>query len=153
MSTTQENTAVSESYAVIGKEALAQLRQQGGVASAAETALANYPYSGNAVITIFLALGGTVQVTANFETGDKLQYNATVFGSLIGAGGISFGGGAFDLSPSDMLKGPMGCVLQLTPVGVIIVFSRDGNVVGSFFGAGPNVGTGQAGGTGTWKRL
>ena len=151
---TEEKTAVSEACALIGKEALVSLRQQGQEAPTAEAALANYPYSGQSVITIFLFGGGTVQVTANFDTGDKLQYNAKLVGLIAGAGGISFGGGAFDLSPADLLKGPMGCTVHLSPVGVIITFVRDGKIVGSFFGAGPNIGTGNAVGfDGSWKRV
>jgi hypothetical protein len=153
MTMTQEKTDVAETHALIGREALSHLRQQGEGALAAEAALANYPYTGQAVITIFLIGGGTVQVTANFDTGDKLQYNATIFGPIAGGGGISFGGGAFDLSPGDLLKGPMGCTVHLTPVGVIMTFIRDEKIVGSFFGGGPNIGAGHAGGSGDWKRL
>ena len=142
-----EKTALVDAYTLIGKEALLQQ----GAGESGEAALTNHPYSGHATISI-LGLGvGKVQVTAEFA-GEKLEYNAWVYGPIVGAGGISFGGGAFDLSPSDLLKGSMGCALALTVVGVVITFFRDGKLVGSFFGGGPNVGLGEAAGSGEWKR-
>lgn len=145
-----EKTALAEAYTLIGKEALAQTRQQD---EGAKAALANYPYTGQAVISILGIGAGKVQVTANFDTGDKLQYEAWVYGGIVGAGGISFGGGAFDLSPADLLKHKISCILNLSVVGVVITFFLDGRLIGSFFGGGPNVGVGTAAGTGEWKRV
>ena len=147
-----ENTELVEAYARIGREALPQMLQQDEGARA-EAALANYPYTGHATIAIFLLGVGKVQVTANFDTGDKLEFNAWVYGTIAGAGGISFGGGAFDVPPSELLRGSTCCTLVLAAVGVVITFFRDGKLIGSFFGAGPNVGTGTAGGCGEWKRV
>ena len=150
---THESTELVEAYTLIGREVLPQMRQQGEGARGADAALGNYPYGGHATVSI-LGLGvGKVQVTAKFDAGDKLEYNAWIYGPIVGAGGISFGGGAFDLSPSDMLKGSMGCALAVTVAGVVITFFRDGKLVGSFFGGGPNVGVGEAAGSGEWKRV
>jgi hypothetical protein len=148
-----ESTELVEAYARIGREALPQMRQQGGGALSAEAALSNYPYGGHATISILLVGVGKVQVTAQLDTGDKLEYNAWVYGTIAGAGGISFGGGAFDVSPSELLQGSTSCALALTVAGVAITFFRDGRLVGSFFGGGPNVGVGTAGGSGEWKRV
>jgi hypothetical protein len=148
-----ENAELVEAYARIGREALPRMRQQDEEAPGAEAALANYPYSGQAVISIILIGVGKLQVTATFDTGDKLEYNAWIYGAIAGAGGISFGGGAFDVPPSQLLQGSTDCVLTLTVAGVAIAFFRDGRLVGSFFGGGPNVGAGQAGGSGQWKRV
>ncbi|HYU32582.1 MAG TPA: hypothetical protein VEW48_10505 [Thermoanaerobaculia bacterium] len=148
-----ENTELVEAYALIGREALPRMRQQDEGAPGAEAALANYPYGGQATISI-LGLGvGKLQVTATFDTGDKLQYNAWIYGAIVGAGGISFGGGAFDVPPSELLQGSTDCALTLTVAGVAIAFFRNGKLVGSFFGGGPNVGAGQAAGSGEWKRV
>ncbi len=152
MPITEENAALSDACALIARQTLSHLRQQPEVAPAANAAVANYPYTGKAVISILLVGVGKVQLTATFDTGDKLEFDAWIYGPIAGAGGISFGGGAFDLSPADLLSGPMGCSVILIPAGVNVLFFRDG-LVGSFFGAGPNIGTGSAGGTGTWTRV
>jgi len=74
-------------------------------------------------------------------------------GTLILEAQKSFGGGAFDVPPSELLQGSTDCALTLSVVGVAIAFFRNGKLVGSFFGGGPNIGAGHAAGSGEWKRV
>lgn len=140
---TQESTAVSEAYALIGREILPRMQQQGEEAAA--EALAKYPYRGVAVIK-----AGTLQVRTAFDTGDDLEYTAQIPGA---PGGSFHGGGAFDIPPGDLLKGPMVFTADFSLLGLNIAFIRDGEIVGSFAGFGTPVANGIAGGSGAWKRL
>jgi len=109
-----------------------------------------HAFSGNAVISIVFGVRCYVKLTTKFDTGERLEFEGVLWGPIVGAGGISFGGGATGLSPAQLVAaGKMGCAISASPAGVVLTWG----VNGTFVGGGPNVALGWAGGDGTWKKV
>ncbi|WHI45959.1 hypothetical protein ACJJIW_11685 [Microbulbifer sp. JMSA004] len=112
-------------------------------------ASAEYAFSGDLAI-IVSGIGYThVVMTLTFESGEVLRFEGNGGGLIIGAGGVSYGGGVSSLSPAQLItKGDMHFLFQTTLVGTILEFGG----VGSFVGGGPNIASGTAAGSGKFTK-
>lgn len=115
----------------------------------ASGAAATYPITGNVTISILGVGVGKIVAQIEFAGGKTRKFESWIYGPLVGAGGISFGGGSFGV-PAESLTGKASCALYLTPAGVTVTWWNEARHLGTFIGAGPNLGTGSGGGQGDW---
>jgi hypothetical protein len=94
-----------------------------------------------------------VWATVAYQSGDVVRFSGG--GGGVAAGGGAYFGGApntsFSVSPQGMTG--LACTFYLMPVsiGALVHFWTDDLSIGTVVGAGPAVGIGAFGGSGTWS--